>query len=376
MSQSKPVRRSPEGRKKIVLSDREIADLYQLAIGAYAPLKGFMEEKDYLSVVESLRLSDGQPWPIPITLGLSEGQAQSLRPDQPVILTGEDGRIHGTIRVTSLYRPNRTREAERVFGTSDVRHPGVNGLRQSGPVYIGGPVEIGAHPELVGGFEWIPWRVKEEFDRRGWRRVVAFQTRNPIHRAHEYIQKCALETVDGLFIHPLIGPTKADDVPADVRIRTYQTVINRWYRKDRVLLAAYTGPMRYAGPREAILHALVRRNYGCTHFIVGRNHAGVGNYYGPYDAHRLFEQFDPGELGITPLYFEDAFYCYRCQGMTSNKGCPHDMEDRVILSGTEVRRFLERGRSLPTEFTRPEVAEILQDHYRSRSKQLGKGYDG
>lgn len=376
MSQSKPVRRSPEGRKKIVLSDREIADLYQLAIGAYAPLKGFMEEKDYLSVVESLRLSDGQPWPIPITLGVSEGQAQSLRSDQPVILTGEDGRIHGTIRVTSLYRPNRTREAERVFGTSDVRHPGVNGLRQSGPVYIGGPVEIGAHPELVGGLEWIPCRVKEEFDRRGWRRVVAFQTRNPIHRAHEYIQKCALETVDGLFIHPLIGPTKADDVPANVRIRTYQTVINRWYRKDRVLLAAYTGPMRYAGPREAILHALVRRNYGCTHFIVGRNHAGVGNYYGPYDAHRLFEQFDPGELGITPLYFEDAFYCYRCQGMTSNKGCPHDVEDRVILSGTEVRRFLERGRSLPTEFTRPEVAEILQDHYRSRSKQLGKGYDG
>ncbi len=233
-------------------------------------------------------------------------------------------------------------------------------------VYLGGPVEIFRLPTVeLGGLQWLPSHVVTEIRRRGWRRVVGFQTRNPMHRAHEYIQKSALETMDGLLLQPLVGPTKADDVPAHVRIATYHAVVDHWYPTKRVILAAHTGAMRYAGPKEAVLHALVRRNFGCTHFIVGRDHGGVGNFYGPYDAHRIFDRFDPGALGIIPLFFEDAFYCRTCSAMGTAKSCPHESSSHVALSGTEVRRRLNGGEEIPAEFMRPEVARILQQYYQT-----------
>lgn len=348
---------------RIVLKAREIADLYQLASGAYLPLSGFVGPNDHDSIITNLRLQDGSVWPIPITISVSELVTHDLVRGKWILLTDSTGHPHGRMFLDSWYRPDREAEALHIYGTLDPTHPGVRGALQNGPIYLAGAVEIFQAPWLRHGLEWVPGRVQKVFQQRGWQRIVAFQTRNPIHRAHEYIQKSALESMDGLFLHPLVGPTKSDDIPPTVRIRTYHAILQRWYPQNRVFLGAYTGPMRYAGPREAMLHSLVRRNYGATHFIVGRNHAGVGDFYGPYDAHHLLETFTPDELGIQLLFYEDAFYCKQCASMASTKTCPHQPDSRVTLSGTEIRSRLQSGYPIPPEFSRTEVTSILQEYY-------------
>lgn len=348
---------------RVVLQDREVADLYQLASGAYRPLSGFVGPDDHASIVADLRLRDGSIWPIPITIAVSDLMVHDLAPGKWLLLTDSQGHPHGRMLLDAWYRPDREAEVLQIYGTLDPTHPGVRSALRNGPVYLSGSVEIFQAPWLQHGLEWVPGRVNTVFKQRGWQRIVAFQTRNPIHRAHEYIQKSALESMDGLFVHPLVGPTKSDDIPPTVRIRTYHAILRRWYPKTRVFLGAYTGPMRYAGPREAMLHALVRRNYGATHFIVGRNHAGVGDFYGPYDAHHLLQRFTPDELGIQPLFYEDAFYCQQCASMASTKTCPHPSESHVTLSGSEIRSRLRSGYPIPPEFSRTEVTEILQAYY-------------
>lgn len=347
--------------RRIALDEWAISDLELIAVGAFSPLEGFMGQEDYQSVLERKRLANGLPWTIPITLAVSRREADALGEGDPVALTDREDRVLGLLYLEQKYVVDKEREARQVFGTTDPAHPGVRRLYETGEVYLAGKISLlqrPEHPEY--GAYWLdPAQSRRIFQEKGWRTIVGFQTRNPVHRAHEYIQKCALEIVDGLFLHPLVGETKGDDIPTDVRMRCYEVLLAHYYPRDRVVLGVYPAAMRYAGPREAVFHAIVRKNYGCTHFIVGRDHAGVGNYYDPFDAHRIFEEFDPDELGITPLFFDNAFYCRRCQGMASAKTCPHGESERLTLSGTEVRRRLREGEPLPPEFTRPEVAEIL-----------------
>ncbi|HVX66070.1 MAG TPA: sulfate adenylyltransferase [Bryobacteraceae bacterium] len=347
------------------LSERAVSDLECIASGVYSPLQGFLGEADYLSVVDRMRLAGGLPWSIPVTLGAGAAFALAMRPDVRIALT-HGGRVLATMKVESVYRPDKGREAVEVYRTEDGAHPGVAALYKAGEVNLGGPVTLlePVQHELFCEFRLTPLQTRAEFAARGWRTIVAFQTRNPIHRAHEYLQKIALENVDGLFVNPLVGATKGDDVPAQVRMRTYQVILESYYPRDRVLLGVFPAAMRYAGPREAIMHAIARKNYGCTHFIVGRDHAGVGSYYGPYDAQRIFEEFAPGEMGIVPLKFENAHFCRKCGQFATTKTCPHESADWLQLSGTRVRSMLAAGEMPPPEFTRPEVARILMEAYR------------
>ncbi len=351
---------------KVVLDRTRISDLEMIAVGAFSPLTGFMGRADYESVVEEMYLQSGLVWTIPIVLPVDRETADRLKLDQEVALVAPDGTVLGILELAEKYTYDKEREAEKVYRTTEDKHPGVARLYRQGEVYLAGDVWLLNRPPHEPFPElWLdPAETRRLFLERGWRRVVGFQTRNPLHRAHEHIQKTALEVCDGLLIHPLVGETKKDDVPAEVRIQTYQAIIRDYYPPDRVLLAVFPAAMRYAGPREAVFHALCRKNYGCTHFIVGRDHAGVGNYYGTYDAQYIFDEFLPEEIGITPLFFEHTFYCRKCGGMASYKTCPHGSEDRVILSGTKVREMLQRGEMLPPEFTRPEVAKILIEAYR------------
>jgi sulfate adenylyltransferase len=345
---------------EIPLNARDLADLEMLATGAFSPLTGFMGEADYNSARDNLRLASGVPWSIPITLAVDESLARSIKPGAEVALVSDGARL-ATLKVSEVFKVDRRREAEAVFGTADEEHPGARNVLAAPPWCVAGtPVlfeEIPGRTFLETPRE--PARTRAAFRELGWRKIAAFQTRNPTHRAHEYIQKIALEVCDGLLIHPLVGETKGDDVPAAVRMETYRVTIDLYYPKGRALLAVMPAHMRYAGPREAILHAIVRRNYGCTHFIVGRDHAGVGKYYGSYDAQKIFDRFDPAEIGITPLCFENTFYCRRCDAMASYKTCPHSDQDRLLLSGTKVREMLKNGEAPPPEFTRPEIAAIL-----------------
>jgi sulfate adenylyltransferase len=352
--------RDAEQYPKVPLGPREVADLEMLVTGAMSPLTGFMGEKDYRSVLKEMRLASGLPWSIPITLSVDEDGVKRVGRSDAVALT-IDGRVVGVLEVEERFRRDREVEAETVFQTTDRAHPGVAALDRAGDWILGGSVSGLRLPQHDTFLEYrrTPAQTREAFAERGWRKVVGFQTRNPVHRAHEYIQKCALEIVDGLLLHPLVGETKGDDVPADVRMRCYEILLEGYYPKDRVLLSVFPAAMRYAGPKEAIFHALVRKNYGCTHFIVGRDHAGVGDYYGTFDAQRIFERFDPDDLGIMPLMFEHAFWCHRCEGMATPKICPHDEGDRLILSGTKVREMLRNGERPPPEFSRPEVADVL-----------------
>jgi sulfate adenylyltransferase len=343
--------------RELRLGARHTADFELLANGGYEPVLGFQGLSDWTSIVAAMRLADGRPWPIPITLGSRVGET-----GETLALVGHEGSRLGTLAVEEVYERDLLLEAERVYGTRDASHPGVANLLREPARTVAGPISVRAlprHPDAVARYLLSPREARRAFAERGWRTVVGFQTRNPIHRAHEYLTKAALEMVDGLFIHPIVGETKPDDVPVEVRLRCYEVLIDRYYALDRVILGVNPACMRYAGPREAVLHALVRRNYGCTHFVVGRDHAGVGSFYGPYDAQAIFDAFDAGELAIEPLFFEQAFFCSVTGGMATAKTSPAGPEDRIFLSGTSLRELLMRGERPPQEFTRPEVADVL-----------------
>ncbi|HSU12616.1 sulfate adenylyltransferase [Longimicrobium sp.] len=355
------LRRRARSLPQIRVSAVTLSDLYLLSVGALSPLDGFMGEGDYDAVLEGLALASGLPWSIPLTLSATRAEASALRPGDEAALVAPDGETAAVITVREVFGWNRDREAEAVYGTRERAHPGVARLDSLGELLVGGEVKY-LYPRDVSGFpedNLTPAETREEFARRGWRTVVAFQTRNPVHRAHEYLQKVALESVDGLLLHPLVGDTKADDVPADVRMRCYRVLLENYYPAGRVLLSVLPAAMRYAGPREAVFHAIIRRNYGATHFIVGRDHAGVGNYYGTYAAQEIFDRIDTQALGIVPLKFEHAFFCRACGQMASTRTCPHGREHHVVLSGTKVRESLARGERPPAEFSRPEVADVL-----------------
>ena len=343
------------------LNVRDLADLEMLATGAFSPLAGYMAEADYVQSRDEMRLASGVPWPIPITLGVDEATARALAPGQDVALATDDGNRLALVKLAQIYQVDRQREAEAVFGTADEAHPGAKNVLAMMPWCLAGRVML--FNDVPGRtfleYPREPRQTRAQFRANGWKKIVAFQTRNPTHRAHEYIQKAALEICDGLLLHPLVGETKGDDVPAAVRMETYELLLKLYYPQGRAMLAVMPAHMRYGGPREAVLHAIVRRNYGCTHFIVGRDHAGVGNYYGSYDAQKIFDRFDATQIGITPLTFENTFYCRKCASMASYKTCPHSDDDRLLLSGTKVREMLRRGESPPPEFTRPELAAIL-----------------
>ena len=346
---------------RVQLDKRATSDLVMIAIGGFSPISGFMGENDYLGVVKDMRLSNGLPWSVPVTLSVTSEVAEPLEIDSLVRLDDPNGKFVGVLQLTQKYSYDKKLEAENVYRTTEDKHPGVKVVYDQGEINLAGPVwllERQEHPQFPK-YQIDPAASRSLFQERGWKTVVGFQTRNPIHRAHEYIIKCALEIVDGLFLHPLVGATKSDDIPADVRMRCYEIMMENYFPQDRVILAINPSAMRYAGPREAIFHALIRKNYGCTHFIVGRDHAGVGDYYGTYDAQEIFTQFEPEELGITPLKFEHAFYCTRTEQMATAKTSPATKEERIHLSGTKVRAMLREGKTPPPQFSRPKVAEEL-----------------
>lgn len=364
------LRERAQGMTKLHLADRRLSDLEMIGCGAFSPLDGFMNRSDYDNVVVNKRLSNGLPWTIPITLAVTSDEAEALHIDDEVALIDKFDNILAVMQLEEIYRYNREREAKLVYGTADESHPGVRNLFRRGDVHLGGRIQVLQErgDAIFKEYRLTPERTRRAFAERGWRSIVGFQTRNPIHRAHEYITKCALEVVDGLLIHPLVDISREDDIPVEARMRCYEVLIEKYYPKHRVLLAVLPAAMRYAGPREAILHAIVRKNYGCTHFIVGRDHAGVGNYYGTYDAQYIFDEFEPSEMGITPLMFDHAFYSPTVGSMGTAKTLPENAE-KLTLSGTKVRQMLLDGQVPSPEFTRPEVAQVLIDAMRAQRRE-------
>lgn len=358
--------REAAGLPAITVDSRTRSDIELLANGGLSPLRGFMREAEYRSVVDHLHLPDGLPWSLPVTLSVDASRESEFKPGARVALLDDDSAPLGVITVEETYRRDKHHEATQVFRTDEDAHPGVHALNEAGDLVVAGPLEATKLPPYprFNQYRLTPIETRAEFAERGWLTIVGFQTRNPIHRAHEYLIKCALESVDGALIHPLVGDTKSDDIPADVRIQCYETLIDRYFVKDKVKLAVMPAAMRYAGPREAIWHAIIRKNYGCTHFIVGRDHAGVGGYYGTYDAQNIFSEIDLPKLGLQPLFFEHAFWCTRSGAMATTKTSPAGEDERIFLSGTKVRDMLRRGEVPPVEFTRPEVAQVLIESMR------------
>ncbi len=346
---------------RVTLDARAVSDLQMIAIGGFSPLTGFMGQADYDSVVVSMHLSNGLPWSVPITLSVTEAVAAPLAEGSHIRLDDSEGNFIAVLHLTEKYSYDKKKEAINVYRTEDEKHPGVAVVYAQGGINLAGPIWLlqrDDHP-LFPKYQLDPAISRAAFREKGWKTIVGFQTRNPVHRAHEYIQKCAMEIVDGLFLHPLVGATKDDDIPADIRMRCYEILIENYYPKDRVILGINPSAMRYAGPREAIFHALIRKNYGCTHFIVGRDHAGVGDYYGTFDAQHIFDEFEASAIGIVPLKFEHAFYCKVTNTMATTKTSPSTPDQRVHLSGTKVRDMLRNGELPPPEFSRPLVAAEL-----------------
>jgi len=362
-------KKKAESLPVVIMTSRETSDLIMMAIGAFSPLTGFMGKEDYESVVSNMHLANGLVWPIPITISVSREQAGQLKEGDGVALVdNETGELMGTMVVEEKYEYDKKKEAKEVFRTDDEAHPGVAKVYNQKDILLGGKVKAlseGKYPQEFGGYYARPAETRKIFEQNGWRTVAAFQVRNPIHRSHEYVTKIALEVSDGLFIHPLVGKLKPGDIPADVRMKCYEVLLENYYPNERVVLKVYPMEMRYGGPREAVLHAIFRQNFGCSHMIIGRDHAGVGKYYGPFDAQNIFNEFDEGELQIKPLNIDWTFWCYKCDGMASMKTCPHTPQDRCMISGTELRRMLSKGEKPPKEFGRPEVIDILIDYYKS-----------
>lgn len=351
--------------KSIILDERELSDVELIANGAMSPLEGFMCRDDYNNVIESMTLSNGVVWSIPVTLQMKEENSKKYNTGDIAVLKNKNGEFAGIFEIEDKFERDKEKEALSIYQTLDTNHPGVSYLHKKGDIILGGKIKAVKKnkKDVFSRYRLDPIKVRDEFEKKGWKEVVAFQTRNPIHRAHEYLQKTALELVDGLLIHPLVGFTKPGDIPADVRLECYETIIENYYPSDRVMLSVFPAAMRYAGPREAVFHAICRKNYGCTHMIIGRDHAGVEDYYGTYDAQKIFDRFTDDEMGIKIMKFEHSFYCKKCGNMASSKTCPHSSSDRIFLSGTKVREILSGGEDLPTEFTRDEVSSILKKYY-------------
>ncbi|MFC1497269.1 sulfate adenylyltransferase [Verrucomicrobiota bacterium] len=360
------IKKEAESLPKVKMTSKEVSDLIMMAMGAFSPLDGFMKQDDYSGVVNSMKLAGGVLWPIPVTLAIGSEDAKNVSEGQDVALVdGETDEIMGVMTVEEKYSYDKEKEAQQVFKTADKEHPGVNRIYTQGDIYLGGPVKAlseGKYPKEFAEFA-RPAETRKIFEDLGWSTVTAFQTRNPMHRSHEYLAKIALEVSDGVFIHPIVGALKPGDIPAETRMKCYHALLDNYFLKDRVVLKVYPMEMRYGGPKEAVLHAIIRQNFGCSHLIIGRDHAGVGSYYGAFDAQNIFDELPPGALEIKPLKLDWTFWCYKCGEMASLKTCPHDKEDRCLISGTELRRMLAEGEKPPAEFSRPVVLDILSDYY-------------
>ncbi len=362
-----------KGLTQVKMSSRETGDLIMMGIGGFTPLEGFMTKADWQGVCDNYQMANGLFWPIPITLSTNQGKADSISIGEEVALVDEEsGEIMGTMKVTEKYTIDKAHECQCVFKTTDMEHPGVAKVMEQEDVNLAGPVKVlseGSFPTEFEGIYMTPAQTRAIFEEKGWNTVAAFQTRNPMHRSHEYLAKIAIEITDGVLIHQLLGKLKPGDIPADVRRDAINALTDHYFVKDTYVQAGYPLDMRYAGPREALLHALFRQNFGCSHLLVGRDHAGVGDYYGPFDAHHIFDEIPKGALETQALKIDWTFYCKKCDGMASMKTCPHGKEDRMLLSGTKMRKMLSEGEDVPPEFSRPEVVQILKDYYASLKEE-------